>query len=380
MADFDDLTPHDAGEAAYRDALLADDAGRELRRERLLAALPRPPAAAAAVPVSGSTLAWRWQPYALGLLAIGLLLVVLALRGKSGEPQPAVDPRWASAGAASASSADTVLAQANTAVGTAMAPAPQAPRGAAKVKPRTAPSAPVVMADASLPVAQRESEAREAAAVEPPVPAMAPPPVPPTAPAAAPPPMLADRTVPAGVPAGRGAGAVRLGAKWYVGPGPCCAAGRAKPGCFRRGRSGEIDGCSRLSSARRCLGSRPGRSGVSPAGWSVRQRARRAGPHGADARCGQRVGRGGGPAARCRCPQGGSRSPGLVGRRSRQGPGARRVDRPAALTKKGPPACARRASRVRSATKVRRQRPWPCRRTPRSGRSSGTCRRWPCPC
>ena len=43
MAEFDPTTPKDGAEAAYARALLDDDLGREQRRARLMAALPRPP-------------------------------------------------------------------------------------------------------------------------------------------------------------------------------------------------------------------------------------------------------------------------------------------------------------------------------------------------
>jgi len=210
MAEFDPLSPKDADEAAYAQALLGHDAGREQRHARLMAALPRPEVAAA-VPVSDHSLAWRWQPYALGLLVTGLLVAgAMVLKGRPAEPQPQVDPRLAAA--APASTPAVVVAQAD-------APAAAAPPVAARIIPTPPPLAlppPVVVAEAApaaaavpprmdakiearaerpAPVVVAEAETRPPAVIEPTRPAMpAPPPAaaapPPAAPvmAAAPPP------------------------------------------------------------------------------------------------------------------------------------------------------------------------------------------------
>jgi hypothetical protein len=147
MAEFDPTTPKDATEAAYAQALLGDDAGREQRRARLMAALPRPDAVEA-LPVAPAELAWRWRPYALGLLATGLLLAaVLALRGRPVEPRQATDSRVAAGPPASA--AAVVLADASPAV--APVPATVAAAKASPPKPRAARPAPVVVADATPP-------------------------------------------------------------------------------------------------------------------------------------------------------------------------------------------------------------------------------------
>jgi len=155
MAEFDPLNPPDATEAAYRDAMLGDEAGREQRRARLMAALPRPEPAA--VPVSQGQLAWRWQPYAWGVLATGLLVAaVLALRRPSSEVPPHADPRLAAPKAASAA---IVVAQAEQAresvpvhAPAVVASPPPPPRAAAKASLQKLPSvtepAPAVVADA----------------------------------------------------------------------------------------------------------------------------------------------------------------------------------------------------------------------------------------
>jgi Ankyrin repeats (3 copies) len=197
MAEFDPTAPKDAAEAAYAQALLDDEAGRKQRHARLMAALPRPEATAA-VPVSRSALAWRWQPYALGLLATGLLLAAaLALRGRSAEPRPEADPRLAAAQPASTA---TVVAQASPAVAPPPLSTADAPRTAAKVsptKPRATQPASVVVADAALPHSRREAEAGGVAA-EPTSAAMLPPPAAPAAPeiAAASPKLSAESVVP----------------------------------------------------------------------------------------------------------------------------------------------------------------------------------------
>ncbi|HEY8879317.1 MAG TPA: ankyrin repeat domain-containing protein [Roseateles sp.] len=198
MAEFDPIPPKDEAEAAYAQALLADDAGREQRRARLMAALPRPQAAAA-VPVAPVELAWRWQPYALGLLATGLLLAaVLALKDRSSGSGQKVDPRLAAAAPASTA---TVVAQAEPAVEPRPTPAAAAPPVPARIvpaKPIAVPPPAVVVADASLPRLQREAKAAASVAAEsarlaidpppaapPPVMAVAPPPPMPAAPVAA---------------------------------------------------------------------------------------------------------------------------------------------------------------------------------------------------
>jgi len=208
MAEHDPLTPPDDAEAAYREALLADDAGRDPRRARLMAALPRPQAAA--TPVSRDELAWSWQPYALGALATGLLVAaVLALRGgpQGLKPESGVEARRAAVQAAVPAQAGadaTVVAQASPAAEPAAArPAP--PHEAAKAtrqRPPAAPSRPMVVADAGLARQDRAREAAVASAVEAPpavmaqAPVMAPPPAAPVMPAAK---MAADRAVAAAV-------------------------------------------------------------------------------------------------------------------------------------------------------------------------------------
>jgi len=191
MADeFDPLNPPDAAEAAYREALLDDDAGRERRRARLMAALPRPEAAAP-VPVARTELAWRWQPYALGLLGAGLLVAaVLALKGRPAETGPGMDPRMA---ANQAASTPVVVAQAEPAAEPLPGPGPgvERPRAAAKVapaKPRSLPPAPTVLADASSPILRSEAEMPAAPIAEPPRAEMAAPPAAPVMAAASPPP------------------------------------------------------------------------------------------------------------------------------------------------------------------------------------------------
>lgn len=195
MAELEPSTPKDAAEAAYAQALLGDDAGREQRRLRLMAALPQPEAVAA-VPVAPSVLAWRWQPYALGLLATGVLLaVILALRGRTAEPRQEADPRLAAARAASTA---TVVAQADPQAAPRPAPTVEAPRVVAKARttqPRVERSAPVVVADAAAPRPQREAEMSGPAVAEPVAPAMPSPPAAPSV-AAAPPRAVADAAAP----------------------------------------------------------------------------------------------------------------------------------------------------------------------------------------
>ena len=195
MAEFDPIPASDAAEAAYAQALLGEDAGREQRRARLMAALPRP-GAVVAVPVARSALARRWQPCALGLLATGLLLaVVLVLNGRNAEPPQEADPRLAVGQAASTA---IVVAQADPQVEPRAAPAVEAPRVAAKARtnpPRVERSAPVVVADAATPRPQREAEMSGPAVAERVAPAMAPPPAAPAV-AAAPPRAVADAAAP----------------------------------------------------------------------------------------------------------------------------------------------------------------------------------------
>lgn len=204
MAEFDPIPPEDAAEAAYRQALLGDEAGREQRRARLMAALPRPEPAVA-TPVARNELAWRWQPYAWGLAATGLLLAaVLVLKGRPAEPGPTLDPRLA---AAPTASAPVVVAQADPPVvpppQAQVAEAPPAAAKAAAAKPRLMEPAPVVVADASLSRERRETATAVATATESarlalePPPAAAPPmaaaqvaPSPPAAPAVAAAPMV----------------------------------------------------------------------------------------------------------------------------------------------------------------------------------------------
>ncbi len=183
MAEFDPIPSKDATEAAYAQALLGDDVGREQRRARLMAALPRPEVVAAA-PVARRELAWRWQPYALGVLATGLLVAaVLVLKGRSADPGPTLEPRVA---AAPAASEPVVVAKAEPPAGsTADARVAAAPPIAAKIVPAPPPAfvPPPAVVVATASPAQRRAEvaaavttATEAAreAVEPPPMAAAP--------------------------------------------------------------------------------------------------------------------------------------------------------------------------------------------------------------
>lgn len=150
MAEFDRPGANDPAEAAYRDALLGDETGREQRRARLMAALPRPEASAV-VPVSGHAVAWRASPYALGLVLIGLLLAgVLLLKGRGGDGPVAPDPRRATAPPASAA---PVMAPANPVVEEALpavaADAARVPTQAARTRTRPERAAPTVVADAA---------------------------------------------------------------------------------------------------------------------------------------------------------------------------------------------------------------------------------------
>lgn len=173
MAEFDPIPQKNAAETAYRDALLADESGRDGRRVRLMSALPRPEPAPA-VAVAATELAWRWRPYGWGLLVTGLLIAaVLVMRGRAPESPPPGDPRLAAA-----ESASTPVVAAQAPVVADVPPAAHAPHGAAKARPerpRVDAHPPVVVADATVPKAVRESEA---AAVEPARSAVTSPPMP----------------------------------------------------------------------------------------------------------------------------------------------------------------------------------------------------------
>lgn len=166
MAEHDSLDPR---EAAYRDALLQDEAGRQARHARLMAALPQPQAAEP-VPVAPSMLASRWQPWALGLLASALLLAaVLVFRTRTAEPPARAEPALVASPAASAA---TVVAQADTAPPATEPSRPAArrgPTGARAAAPRTD-----ALADASLPPAAKPGVVAEPAAAPSPPPAAAP--------------------------------------------------------------------------------------------------------------------------------------------------------------------------------------------------------------
>lgn len=195
MAEFLPTPPEDPAEVAYRRALLGDDDGREARRARLMAALPRPPAPAEPVPVASGLLARRWSPQVLGLLAMVLVLAAALLwRGRSVEPQSQDDARVA---AGPGASAPVVVAQA-PAVAAAERALPEMPSPAAKrVAPPAVREVPrVSMADAAKPVAPppllAQAPAESTVPVVEAVPRAAPPPPPPPAApvivAAAPPP------------------------------------------------------------------------------------------------------------------------------------------------------------------------------------------------
>jgi hypothetical protein len=161
MAEHDPLDPR---ESAYRDALLQDEAGRQARHARLIAALPRPPAADA-MPVAPSTLARRWQAYALGLLASVLLLAaaLVVFRTRTAEPPAQAEPALVASPAASAA---TVVAQADTAAAATEPSRPAARKGSTGARaaaPRTD-----SLADASLPSAAKPSVVAEPAAAPPP--------------------------------------------------------------------------------------------------------------------------------------------------------------------------------------------------------------------
>lgn len=191
-------------EAAYREALLADDTGRDARRARLMAALPRPNAAAPSV-VAPNVLANAATPWAStwvwALVATGLMLTVLVvLKGRGTGASSGPDPRLvaaASAPAASAAPSAVVVAQAERTEAPPVAARRDRPVAAAKAAPRrdqparTAPAAPVVIADAAPPPAGglvASAETPTAAAPAAPVTSA------PAAPAAALPAPLAERS------------------------------------------------------------------------------------------------------------------------------------------------------------------------------------------
>jgi hypothetical protein len=174
------LPPTDPTEAAFREALLGDDAGRERRHARLMAALPRPPAPVQAAPVARGLLAGRWQPYALVLLAMGgLIAAALLARTSPGVGRsPVVEPRVAAAPAAAPeASAPVVVAQALPAAELAVpatepaAPAVRPPPATRNVPAKARREWPVVMADAGMPPPARDvapAVAAEAAPAAPP--------------------------------------------------------------------------------------------------------------------------------------------------------------------------------------------------------------------
>lgn len=172
MAEFDPT------EAAYREALLGDDVGREARHARLMAALPLPEPAAT-TPVARSELAWRWRAGA-GVLAAAVLLLAaaLVLKGRPAEPTRKVDPRLAAA--APSASVPVVVTQAEPPpVAAVPAPAARVPSVVTKIaeaKPRAElPS--IVVADESRVVesaAPAESVDQAAASPPPAAPAVAP--------------------------------------------------------------------------------------------------------------------------------------------------------------------------------------------------------------
>lgn len=179
MAEFLPPPPEDPVEGAYRRALLDDESGREARRARLMAALPQP-AAAAPVAVAQHVVARRPAPMLLGLL-LGLLLLagVWVLKGRSEATSAGPDPRLAAAPASEpvrVAQADQAAVSRESASARlpAMAaeppPAPQKPQR--PMKPAI--SAPVVVADATPPVAAQRAETDAAAPVAAPAAAMAP--------------------------------------------------------------------------------------------------------------------------------------------------------------------------------------------------------------
>lgn len=211
MTEFDRDAARDPAETAYRDALLADDDGREQRRARLMAALPTSPTPVA---VGGHALAWRRAPHLVGLLlAVLVLAAVLWLKGRGGEAAPPVDPRLASAEPASA---PVLVAQAEPVGESPVAAATEAPAEVAKLDggvkgvvggraakaaqaasapARTPDPDPVVLAQASPPAAvvpADASAAAEAPAAPAMGPAMAPAPAAPAVAATSPPQAVAD--------------------------------------------------------------------------------------------------------------------------------------------------------------------------------------------
>lgn len=206
MAEFDPGDRPDAAEAAYRDALLQDEGGREARRARLMAALPRPVAADVVV-AGGRAAAWRRVPgvWGIGAAALGLvmLLFVVGRGAPPSGPAPGPDPRLGGAPPSPVASEAVVVAQAE-----AVAPAGSGPRAAPVSEPAAPRAAPrrvkppptAVLADAAPPVtalpspgrasAEAAVSAADAVAPAPPGPASAPP----TALAAAPSAPLTEAT------------------------------------------------------------------------------------------------------------------------------------------------------------------------------------------
>lgn len=178
MAEFLPTPPEDPAEAAYRRALLGDDDGRETRRARLMAALPRPPAPAD-VPVAPGLLARRWSPHVLGLLAMVLLLAAaLVWRGRAVESRQQDDARLA---AGPAASAPVVVAQAPVVAEVERASPEVLPPAAKRVSPPAVREVPrVSTADAVKPAAPppllAQAPAESAVPVVEAVPRAAPPP------------------------------------------------------------------------------------------------------------------------------------------------------------------------------------------------------------
>jgi hypothetical protein len=163
MAEFDPTSPQDATEAAYRQALLADDSGRQQRRERLMAALP-PPRQTSAVPVSAHVAAWRWRIPVMSLAggALVLSLVALVLQGRDAGHAPPSDPRLAKAAQPASATPATVVAQATPAVDEAKG-APAADNVARQVA-RAAPARPAKASGAGKPPAEVRVAAGKTAA------------------------------------------------------------------------------------------------------------------------------------------------------------------------------------------------------------------------
>lgn len=159
MAEFESLPPVDPAEAAYREALLQEEGGatgaaREARRQRLLAALPRPEPEP--VPVATDTLASRsgWPAWAGAMLAgLAVLGAVLTLQRQTA-PAPTPAPQQVSERraepVAQPGSAATVIAAATVAPASRAAP-PVVAQTDRAVRRRAPPP---VLADASLPSAK----------------------------------------------------------------------------------------------------------------------------------------------------------------------------------------------------------------------------------